>query len=113
MPWDALLVLGFILNLYIGLCHTCNSDKMVDHVLHSYISIIDSIHGFRKHFVYDSELWEGRGPDLGKIHTFSRFFESVPFDMYSETDFGSEKSIGSIIFRLKLKHESMYFWTAG
>ena len=67
----------------------------------------------RKHFVYDSELWEGRGPDLGKIHTFSRFLESVPFDMYSETDFGSEKSIGSIIFRLKLKHESMYFWTAG
>ena len=41
------------------------------------------------------------------------FLESVPFDMYSETDFGSEKSIGSIIFRLKLKHESMYFWTAG
>ena len=35
---------------------------------------------------------------------------SVPFDMYYETDFGSEKkSIGSIIFRLKLKHESMYF----
>ena len=34
--------------------------------------------------------------------------------MYSETDFESEKkSIGSIIFRLKLKHESMYFWTAG
>ena len=50
----------------------------------------------RKHFVYDSELWEGRGPDLGKIHTFSRFLESVPFDMYSETDFGSEKSIGNI-----------------
>ena len=62
----------------------------------------------RKHFVYDSELWEWRGPDLGKIHTFSRFLESVSFDMYSETDFGSEKSIGSIIFRLKLKHESMY-----
>ena len=67
----------------------------------------------RKHFVYDSELWEGRGPDLGKIHTFSRFLESVPFDMYSETDFGSEKSIGSIIFRLKLKHESMYFLIVG
>ena len=77
------------------------TESMVSKILH------------RKHFVYDSKLWEGRGPDLGKIHTFSRFLESVPFDMYSETDFGSEKSIGSIIFRLKLKHESMYFWTAG
>ena len=65
----------------------------------------------RKHFVYDSKLWEGRGPDLGKIRTFSRFLE-IYFDMYSETDFGSEKSIDSIIFRLKLKHESMYFSTA-
>ena len=33
----------------------------------------------RKHFVYDSELWERRGPDLGKIHTFSRFFGERPF----------------------------------
>ena len=77
------------------------TESMVSKILH------------RKHFVYDSELWEGRGPDLEKNHTFSRFLESVPFDMYSETDFGSEKSIGSIIFRLKLKHESMYFLTAG
>ena len=47
VPWDALLLLGFKLNLYIGLCHTCNSDKMVDHVLHSHISMIDSIHAFK------------------------------------------------------------------
>ena len=43
------------------------TESMVSKILH------------RKHFVYDSELWEGRGPDLGKIHTFSRFFRERPF----------------------------------
>ena len=103
MTCDVSPVAMFKLNLYIGLCHACNSDKMVDLVLPSHISMVDWIHGFKNPSQETFCLWfrilgawEGRGPDLGKIHTCSRFLESVPFDMYSETDFGSEKSIGNI-----------------
>ena len=44
LNWNQIKI---IKNLYIGLCHACNSDKMVDHVLPSHISMIDSIHGFK------------------------------------------------------------------
>ena len=36
------------------------TESMVSKILH------------RKHFVYDSELWEGRGPDFIHFHVFWR-----------------------------------------